>query len=414
MYHHIDELIDSIVVRTAHKADLSRIQEFLKRHGDPQDKLRCIHIAGTNGKGSTTNYLRSILQSAGYQVGTFTSPHLEKHQDRIRINDKCIDDETFLAYGNLYDEEWLDHGLNMFEIDMFISLLYFQEKQVDFAIYEVGMGGRLDATNVITPLLSIITNIGMDHMQYLGDSYELIAKEKAGIIKPGVPLLTGEDKEVCLQVFAAVCQTQQSPMIKTQRPANLSVSPIHFTYRDYVDLQLGNVAIYQWKNACLALEAIYQMHQHKWIDVSLSQIQKGLLTIWRGRFEQMLLHPLTYVDGAHNQEGIHALCETLANYPQKKSIVFCAMKDKPVNAMLEELFKQSEDITLTEFDFPRVFRVNDFDGSLPIKINPLYTSAIDEALQNKDHMVIITGSLYFISEAREYLIKKGNHCHVDH
>ena len=201
MFQNSEEVITYITSRTKSKYGLSAFKEYMRSMGNPQYRLSCVHIGGTNGKGSTTDFLRSILQTAGYTVGTFTSPHLESHHDRIRINDVPISDEDLVAYANRYSEDWDKYGITMFEIDMFLSVMYFLEHKADIVLYEVGLGGELDATNIIDPLVSVITTIGYDHMDYLGNTIEEIAGAKAGIIKPNRPLITHERKSSCLQVF---------------------------------------------------------------------------------------------------------------------------------------------------------------------------------------------------------------------
>ncbi len=170
MFSNVQQAIDWITSRHRSETGRSDYRAYLASLGNPQLKLKCLHVAGTNGKGSTTNYLRSILQRAGYKVGSFTSPHLMTHLDRIRINDENIDEQFFLDIVNRYRDEWEAHHLSMFEIDTIISFFYFLERKVDYAVYEVGMGGRLDPTNVIRPLGAVITNIEMDHMAILGDT----------------------------------------------------------------------------------------------------------------------------------------------------------------------------------------------------------------------------------------------------
>ncbi len=408
MYNHVEDVIASIITRTAHKTDLSRITEFMAMFGDPHLKLRCIHVAGTNGKGSTTNYLRSILEHAGYRVGTFTSPHLEKHQDRIRINDACIPDEVFLAYGNQYDALWQEHGLNMFEIDFFVAVMYFVEQQVDYAVFEVGMGGRLDATNVILPLVSVITNIGMDHMQYLGETKEKIAAEKGGIIKPHVPLVTSEKLDSCLAVFAKQCQKQDTVMIQTKDVEVVSYLPLCFHYKTYRNVILADVGTYQLQNASLVLEVIDCLREKGLAAVSEQDCYAGLQeAVWKGRFEKVSDRPLIYIDGAHNTEGIAALCETLSHYAKPQRIVVAALKDKPLYPMLKQLLQVTDQVILTEFDYPRVFRVAEFDGSLPIQLEPDYLKALASLKHDADVLGVVTGSLYFISIVREYF-KKGS------
>ena len=213
------EFISYVTVRFASKRTSQRnFKLCMETLGNPQYQLKCLHVAGTNGKGSTTNYLRSVLQEAGYKVGSFTSPHLTVHNDRIRINDCNISDEVLLQYANRFVEVWEEFDLSMFEIDTLISFFYFIDEKVDFVIFEVGMGGRLDATNVIIPMVSIITNIGFDHMSSLGNTYALIAGEKAGIVKEEVALITTETKEECIAVFREKCEVLHSPLILVEQP----------------------------------------------------------------------------------------------------------------------------------------------------------------------------------------------------
>ncbi|MPN07446.1 Folylpolyglutamate synthase [bioreactor metagenome] len=195
MFKDIDTFLAFITSKkTSMKSHPDDFKRLINDLGNPQWQLKCLHVAGTNGKGSVTNYLRSILQQAGYRVGTFTSPHLIVHNDRIRINDVYISDEELLSIANEHDQFWKDYDLSMFEIDMVISILYFLRQRVDYVVYEVGMGGRLDPTNIIHALASVIVNIGLDHMEYLGDTLDKIAYEKAGIIKENGLVFTAEDK----------------------------------------------------------------------------------------------------------------------------------------------------------------------------------------------------------------------------
>ncbi len=375
--------------------------------GNPQLKLKTIHIAGTNGKGSTTNYLRSILQTANYKVGSFTSPHLQRHQDRIRINDVDIVDQALLDYGNRFYEVIEQFDLSMFEIDTLIATYYFLDEKVDYALYEVGLGGRLDATNIIHPILSIITTIGYDHMDILGHTLEEIALEKAGIIKPGVTLLTAEVKESCLDVFRLMCQEKGSSMLTTDK---VHVYPqdqlIHFKYRHF-DIHLSTQALYQSQNASLALEAALLLRDLD-LDISDASIIKGLeRTNWKGRFEQMSTSPSIYLDGAHNTHGVQALCESLQRLPRPISAVFTALKDKESDDMIALLLKVCDRVYVTEFEFYRAAKLEDLaKSSSVIAVRDPY-QAIQQAIDSsKGGTCIITGSLYFISQAREVLISK--------
>ncbi|UTY38857.1 Mur ligase family protein [Allocoprobacillus halotolerans] len=171
---------------------LDNFRHFMQDMGTPQILLKTIHIGGTNGKGSTTNYMRSVLQKAGYKVATFTSPVLVTRLEIMRINDQHIQEDEIITYANRYMDLWLEYELSMFEIEVFIAIMFFIKHRVDFAIFEVGLGGELDATNIVSPLICANTNIGLDHIDYLGDTYEKIARTKAGIVKEGIPFVTGE------------------------------------------------------------------------------------------------------------------------------------------------------------------------------------------------------------------------------
>lgn len=379
------------------------LDELGNPHLDIQSKV--IHVAGTNGKGSTVNYLRSILQTAGYSIGTFTSPYLVQHEDRIRINNEYISDEWILSFANKYWNLIEKHQLSMFEIDTLMACLYFKEKQTDYMIFEVGMGGRLDATNIFPqPLLTIITHIGLDHTQYLGDTFDKIASEKAGIIKQNIPLITHEKREDCLEVFKAICQERHSPMIQCE-PVEILDDFKHqqFIYKNQL-YQLESLARYQCDNAALAIEVIHQLNQKNILHIKEQAIQKGLMTQWAGRFEKVYEQPVILLDGAHNEDGINALVDSLKQYSNLK-IIFSALKDKNSDKMLEKLCSLSEDITVCEFDFYRAQSAEVLAQGHSVKIEKDYRKAIEETL-HQEKMTVICGSLYFISLVRAYIFDK--------
>lgn len=399
------DIIEEIEARRNKGLGLEHFKEYMQGIGNPQKQLRCIHVAGTNGKGSTVNYLRSVLQCAGYKVGTFTSPYLETHYDRIRINDCNLQEDAFLQIATTYYESWIDADLNMFEIDMAIASLYFLQEQCDICIFEVGLGGRLDATNILQPIQTIITNIGMDHMDRLGDTYALIAKEKAGIVKPFIPLISGEEKQECMDVFQSQCEAQKAKLHLVKKADNIRYeqTQITFGYRAYKNITIPSGAHYQVANASLALEAIYHLQESMQIQIPLEIIQKGCsIALWKGRFEVMHREPLIIIDGAHNEEGIIALQETLATYPHVH-ILFAALKDKETDRMLEHLLAISEDVIVTQFDFYRVKPAKEIAKQYPVQIEKDYQKVIRDTIENKKEPLIITGSLYFISEVRKYL-----------
>ena len=387
---------------------LDHFKQYMASLGNPQNRLRSIHIAGTNGKGSTTNDIRSILQAAGYKVGSFTSPFMITHLDRIRINNQDIREEAFLGITNRYYDSWMEWDLSMFEIDMCIAVFYYLEEQVDFCVFETGLGGRKDATNILQPLVSVITNIGMDHMEFLGDTLEKIAKEKAGIVKEGIDLITAEDKECCLQVFQKHTASAHAQCIKAGEISNIqeTADGLSFDYGNLKDVALYGKARYQCRNAALAIEVCLYLQRQGHIRLTEVQLRTGLhQAVWIGRFETISKEPLIILDGAHNADGIHALCETLKQM-EDVQVLFSVLKDKNFEAMLQELETVCGEILVVPFYNERALDVRLLEGRKHIHLMESYERAIPHALQ-KVKPLVITGSLYFISDVRKYLIEKG-------
>jgi len=401
------EFIDYVTERFGSKRTSQRnFKQCMASLGNPQVKLKCIHVAGTNGKGSTTNYLRSILQEAGYKVGSFTSPHLVVHNDRIRINDENISDERLLEYANQYVDLWEEYDLSMFEIDTLLSFLYFLDEEVDFAVYEVGMGGRLDATNEIQPLVSVITNIGYDHMSYLGNTLELIAGEKAGIVKEEIALFTTEQSLACLAVFQNICDERNSLLFKVEIPnAYFKDEEYHYEYLDY-RVRLKTYASYQISNSVLALAVIDYLVKQGLVKASKEDIEKGLAVgSWKGRFELVSEEPKIILDGAHNEAGIQALIDSIHNLEKPIIVVFSALKDKEYHKMLLALQETVSELIITEFDFYRKALLEDLQEGLEVEGIRDYKNAINYAKNRVGNgTIIITGSLYFISDVRAYLL----------
>lgn len=408
MFKTSKDVIEYLTCRTNRGYGFEHFVAFMEEVGNPQLKLNCIHVAGTNGKGSTTNYIAHMLMEAGYKVGTFTSPHLQVHQDRIRVNEQWINDEFLIACANQYYDLWQRHDCSMFEIDMFISVLYFLEHKVDFAVYEVGLGGRLDATNVIDPLISVITSIGLDHTELLGDTVEKIAAEKAGIIKKNKSCVCNEPKQSCIDVFRERCKNQDSPLYLVKDASNLHLgNPLRFDYQSIKNIELQSLATYQIGNACCAIETIIQLVNERKITISDEQIKAGILkSHWGGRFEVMSQEPLIILDGAHNEHAMKALCESMLTLPRPLIAVFSALKDKPTLQMIELLQKTCDGIIITEFDFYRAQSAQKLNESFHHQVIEDWHQAIRTGLkQATKGTLVITGSLYFISDVREALLQ---------
>ncbi|WP_102268023.1 bifunctional folylpolyglutamate synthase/dihydrofolate synthase [Massilicoli timonensis] len=387
------------------RADLERLRKVLHQKGDPHRQIPCVHVAGTNGKGSTTNYIRSMMQEAGYRVGTFTSPSMEHHFDRIRINDEPLEEDFFLRAMREFDT-WKQMGMTMFEIDFLIAAAYFYEKQVDLAVYEVGLGGEKDSTNVIAPLVCVITNIGKDHMELLGDTLEEIAAAKAGIIKRDTPLITAEDKPACLAVFAEACQKKQAPFtqIASISEPRITKEGVSFRYRQK-RWQLGSRALYQCKNAACAIDVILTLREKGFL-ISEEQMEKGLRkAFWLGRYEILREEPLFLLDGAHNVDGIQALLHSLPKH-LNLHIICSPLQDKETDQMLSLLKTLGEEVVVVHFDTPRAIHEEQIQSLPGVVWGGDYQEVIRQAWFG-NAPTIVTGSLYFIADVRNYLKTLG-------
>ena len=385
-----------VMQRKNHNHGLQPLKKILENCGNPQNQICCIHIAGTNGKGSTTNYLKDILVSKGYRVGMFTSPHLVAHRDRMRINDVWITEDVFHAYLMKHLKEIVENDLGMFEIDTLIAYEWFCDQHVDYALIETGLGGRLDSTNLIHhPRMCLITSIGFDHMQILGTRIEQIAFEKAGIIMPHslCVLAKVDGKADC--VIRHVARRKQARVVLL--PKLKSIGNRKFVFDGDV-YHLSTSALYQIQNASLALYASKLLE----IDIHTKEVKQAIeKSMWKGRFETICQDPCVILDGAHNTEGIEALCMSMQQLKKPVICVFSALKDKQVHQMAYLLKTYSDTLIVTQFENERADRVEDLfiDGAV---IEKSYVQAIQKGMVlGKDGTVVVTGSLYFISKVRE-------------
>ncbi len=385
------------------------------KYGHFQRELKTIHIAGTNGKGSTSHFLATILREQGYEVGLFTSPFFMNHRDRIRINDEWIPEDQMIAIANRYVDDFEQFELSFFEIDTFIALRYFYESRVDIAVIEVGLGGRLDATNVILPLVSAITNIGWDHMDYLGDTLAKIAFEKAGIIKTKRPVVIGADMvEEAETVIRQVALDRHSNVIKTPHPTDIAIDE-HTTFMwKQKRYELSTPVQYQPLNAACALQVIEVLNNvSDEIHVDEKAVYQGLLkSVWLGRFQVVHRHPTWIVDGAHNAHGMRAMIQALRAYRQPHQpikVLFAALRDKPVDEMLQLLQPEVTQLTLTTFNHYRSMNLATFIPPKGVITDFHYHAILDQWMEERDEntLYLVTGSLYFLTEVVTYLKTKG-------
>ncbi|MCM3587652.1 bifunctional folylpolyglutamate synthase/dihydrofolate synthase [Mesobacillus maritimus] len=415
-------------LRLGIKPGLSRMEWMLEKLDHPERHIKTIHIGGTNGKGSTVTFLTSVLQSAGYQIGTFTSPYFEQFNERISINGKPVKDEEIVEMVNvikpLADElEQTDlGGPTEFEVITAMSLYYFAKMNpVDVVLYEVGLGGRFDSTNVIHPLLSIITSIGLDHTAILGDTLEQIAFEKAGIIKNGVNVITGVKQPEAIKVIEERASNVKATLHQLGKKFSISQvkalskgTQFDFssTFGEFKDLEISMIGEHQASNASLAVMATQLLRNYYAFLIEEEHIRQGLKdAYWPGRFEIVSEEPYIVLDGAHNNEGIQALVAVLKErYSDKKiTILFTALADKSVDEMIRKLDEVADRIVFTEFDYPRAATA-EMLFSFSSSDNKSLEKNWFDYLKNKipsiqdDEILVITGSLYFLSEVKSSLI----------
>ncbi|MDZ5470794.1 folylpolyglutamate synthase/dihydrofolate synthase family protein (plasmid) [Bacillus sp. 31A1R] len=419
-------------LRLGMKPGLSRMEWMMEKLNHPERRIKTVHIGGTNGKGSTVTYLRSILQEGGFKVGTFTSPYFEQFNERISVNGQPISDEEIVQLTNvikpLSDElEKTDLGApTEFEVITAMSFYYYAfVNPVDIVLYEVGLGGRLDSTNIIHPLLSIITSIGLDHTNILGESYAEIAYEKAGIIKNGVGLITAVKQPEALEVIRNQAREKKSAMYLLGE--QFSVNNHHsltggesFNFQSifqaFDELEISMIGEHQVENASLAVMATLLLNKYYSFMVEEEQIKAGLKkAYWPGRFEVMSESPLVVIDGAHNEEGITTLVNELEKRysNKKKNIIFTALSDKKLDKIIMKLDQVADKITFVEFDYPRASRAEDLFSmsQSPNKhLGKDWKSELEQQLTQLDEeeMLVITGSLYFLSEVKPSLLNLLN------
>lgn len=397
------------------RPQLERMHWLLKQAGNPQTHFPTVHIVGTNGKGSTTSYLQNILTKSGYQVGTFTSPYITRFNERISINGTEIPDKDLVSLvakaqvilNDLEEHTNFDRPTE-FELVTLLMFLYFDLKQVDIAIVEAGIGGRLDSTNVLLPELVICTSIGFDHTETLGNSLLDIANHKAGVMRENTPILLGRVSAEVEHFFNQKSYDLQAPLAIIDReiqllPKDNQTIQISYDHWESPNLKLPMLGQHQENNAGLAVTAAHLLAQ-TFSKITDKSIQEGIEeTHWPGRSEWIGNN--IYLDGAHNPQGIASLKQVLKdNFANRRvHILFAGLRRKPLADLLEEL--RDYDITITSFDFFEALPLDDYPKDFKRVAN--YRDWLAQAKSaNSDDLFVVTGSLYFISEVRNYLINE--------
>jgi dihydrofolate synthase/folylpolyglutamate synthase len=400
---------------------LETIKSILNDLGNPQNRFRSIHVAGTNGKGSVAAALSSILQESGYRVGLYTSPHLVRFNERICINNRQISDDAVVkSYHAVQKAHHEKRQPTFFELTTAMAFYEFGRQAVDWTVIETGMGGRLDATNIIHPAVSIITNISMEHREYLGNSLAQITREKAGIIKRATPVVTAIRQRHAKSVIQQIAAKKSAPLYilgenfkaRHLRSGGFTYYGIENTWHHMRSALLGN---YQVENAALAIAACELLNKNKAV-ISENNIRNGLIkTRWPGRLEIVSDHPMIILDGAHNLIAARKLARFLGNNLAHRPITLVVgiLNDKPYKAMLKSLLPVCSRLVITQAKIDRALDTRQLFDVVKNKISDVrmisdVAEAVAQAVATADsnEVVCIAGSLYVVGEAKA-AIEKG-------
>lgn len=410
------------------KLGLDAMRSFMARVDNPEQQLKTVHVAGTNGKGSVSVSLQTLLTEAGYRVGLYTSPHLSSVRERFRIGSKFISEEAFARIATRIREVLGEDKITYFEFTTAIAFLWFAEEEVDLVILETGLGGRLDATNIVSPLVSVITNVSMDHEAYLGNTISAVASEKAGIVKPKTPVVTGVKEDEGLAEVCLACEKHDAPMYRFGVHFDAVVmddgswhwkGEDAFHGRTIDGLRCSMKGSYQIENASLALAALQLLEEHNF-SVPPQHIRKGLASVhWPGRLESFslkrgnrMVHYL--LDGAHNPAGVASLAQTIqqeCTY-QKLFLVWGAMADKDLRQTLAVVAELAHEIVLTQPEGERSATPELLLENVPAahaakcSLQPAVEQALLWAEERADQqdLIVVAGSLYLIGAARTLLL----------
>ena len=426
-----NELVELLPLGDQGEMDLGldSMYQLMALLDNPQDKTPMIHIAGTNGKGSTASFVSHILREAGFRVGMFTSPSLVEFNERIQVNGESITDEQILKQAHIIKEAVADSDLHMSEFELFAAMAFLHFQQAcDIAIVEVGLGGRLDATNVITePLVTVITKIGLDHTQILGDTLEQIASEKAEIIKPNSPVILypqeNEQVEKVIYDKAASVSAEVFPVSLEDLSYTLTTDRVQDFMFKNVLYRIKLLEEHQIINATVALETIFAL-QKSGMDLNSNVIDQGLAkTTWPARFEWLCEQPNVILDGSHNEDGLEAFKSNLRRYfPDNKKVAIVGfMADKTIDRPLQEVIQDFDIIFTVTPDSPRALDnqalkhkiktlSNEVGHNLAVHASDILEDALNQAVSmvDPDGLIAIFGSFYFVGIMRQLILTGRN------
>lgn len=403
------------------KLGLSNIEVLMNLLGNPQDELKYIHIAGTNGKGSTASMLASVLIEAGYKTGLYTSPYINKFNERIQVNGENVPDEFLIKSVEKLKValDKMDNKPTEFEIVTALGFMYFHEVKCDIVVLEVGLGGRLDSTNIIhSPEAAVITAIGIDHTKELGENIEEIALEKAGIIKDDCDVILYDQDKVIVDVIKTIAKEKSSRLhiadFNKIEPLEISLKNQSFNYKEYKNIKLALLGDHQLNNAATVIETINVLKNKGW-NISKENLYNGLEKVkWPGRFEVLRENPTFIVDGAHNPHGVITLANNIEKYFKGKKVTFITgvMADKEFEKMYDMVAPYAEKFVVVEPNNPRAFNYHDLGLFLHERYNveiiegKSVSDGIKKALDaaKPDDVIIAFGSLYMSGDIRSYFV----------
>ena len=400
------------------KPGVKRMEWMLDKLGNPEKKITGVHIVGTNGKGSTLSYMRNALNENGYTVGTFTSPYIEVFNERISIDGRPIPDEDIAMLVNIVRPvsermvEETDLGTSTeFEIITMMMFVYFGNVHpVDYVLVEAGLGATHDSTNVFSPVMTLLTSIGLDHIDILGDTLLDITKDKSGVIKENIPLVFNVKDDTCRDYIYKVLDEKNAKGIELTRDVILVTNGEEFSFKygkyDFDDIKLEMLGRHQQENASIAIAALLEMMERDLVKLDVNKMIQGVeKTFWTGRIERISEDPIIILDGAHNNEAVDVLVDTMReNFSDKKiTVLFSAVKGKPLDTMVYKIGMLADTFNVTEFDF---FKAEDGEVLFNSIDHPdkHFVKDYIEYIKNFDgEMLLVTGSLYFISEVKQGL-----------